>query len=622
MCGIAGFVGSGSEDDLKRMIYELHHRGPDYQGTSLVENVGFAHARLSIIDLSPNGNQPFFSADSSLAITFNGEIYNYLALKEELLCTGKYTFRTSTDTEVLLYLYQEHGEKLFDKINGMYAFAIYNFKTKQLLLAKDRMGKKPLYYSVIDGTIVFASELKAILQHPSVKKELNIDAINEYLTFDYIPTPHTIFKNIYKLEASHYLVFNNGKISSNEPYWKTSFHQSDVSFSDAIGKFDSLLNDATDRRLMSDVPLGVFLSGGLDSSTIAYYAQKNAKSKIKTFSIGFSEKSYDESNYAKQVATYLGTEHYEEFLSAEESLRLIPEIIPKLDEPFADPSIIPTYFLSKFTRKHVTVALGGDGSDELLAGYPTFISNKFLGFMASLPTPIIKIFSGLTKLLPLSDKNISLDFKLTQFFKGFESEKRYAHTLWLGSFTPNLKQRLFLPSTVIGNGNGLNCIDRYLNDIQSEFGFNRLLYTYYRTYLVEDILVKVDRASMYTSLEVRAPFLDRNVVDFLSSLPKSYKLKGFTGKHILKELMWGKLPEEIIYRTKKGFGIPVSLWLRNQLKGMLEYYLSKERIEKHGIFNYQYIEQLKKEHFSMKRNHRKLLWNLLILEMWFENYYD
>jgi len=622
MCGIAGFVGNGNEDDLRRMIYAIRHRGPDYQGISLVENVGFAHARLSIIDLSSNGNQPFFSADNSLAIVFNGEIYNYLLLKNELLQTGKYSFRTNTDTEVLLYLYKEYGEKLFDKINGMYAFAIYDFEKKQLLLAKDRMGKKPLFYSVVNNAIVFASELKAILQHPDIKKELNIDAINEYLTFDYIPTPNTIFKYIYKLEASHYLVFKNGNIITNEPYWKASFHQSDITFPDALSKLDNLMHEATKRRLISDVPLGIFLSGGLDSSTVAYYAQKNSSTQIKTFSIGFSEKSYDESNYAKQVAKHIGTEHYEDFLSAEETLQLIPEIITKLDEPFADPSIIPTYFLSKFTRNYVTVALGGDGSDELLAGYPTFISDKFLGFMSIIPKPLIKAFSGLTNLLPPSDKNLSLDFKLTQFFKGFELERRYAHTLWLGSFTPELKQKLFLHNTVISNGNGLNSIDYYLRDVNSESAFNNLLYTYYRTYLLEDILVKVDRASMYTSLEVRAPFLDRDIVDFLNTLPPKYKLKGFTGKYILKELMQGKLPDEIIYRTKKGFGIPVSLWLRNELKGTLEYYLSKERIEKHGIFNYQYIEQLKKEHFSMKRNHRKLLWNLLILEMWFENYYD
>jgi asparagine synthase (glutamine-hydrolysing) len=620
MCGIAGFVGKGDENDLRRMINSIHYRGPDFQGISLVENAGFAHARLSIIDLSPEANQPFFSADKSVGITFNGEIYNYLELKKELLGTGKYTFRTHSDTEVMIYLYKEYGEKFLDKLRGMFAFGIYDFDKKQLMLAKDRMGKKPLYYSIVNGTIIFASELKAILQHPLTGKELNIDALNEYLTFDYIPTPHTIFKNIFKLEASHYLTFKDGQVTGNEPYWKASFTESDISEQDAIAKLDFLLNDATNCRLMSDVPLGVFLSGGLDSSTVAYYAQKNSSSKINTFSIGFSEKSYDESSHARLVANYLGTQHHEEVLTASESLKLIPDIVSKLDEPFADPSIIPTHFLSKYTRKHVTVALGGDGSDELLAGYPTFISDKFLGIMSALPKSFTKAISHITALLPPSDKNISLDFKLAQFFKGFEAEKQYAHSLWLGSFTPAQKQKLFSNNVSASNTNGLGCIDRYLQDVPGASAFNQLLYTYYRTYLLEDILVKVDRASMYTSLEVRAPFLDRDLIDFVNTLPKHFKIKGFNGKYLLKKVMNGKLPEQIISRPKKGFGIPVSLWLRNELKDTMEHYLSKERIEAQGLFNYQYIDSLKKEHLSMKHNHRKLLWNLLVFEMWFESY--
>lgn len=623
MCGIAGFVGRGSEGELKSMIESISYRGPDYLGADLIENVGFAHARLSIIDLSPEARQPFYTPDKSVAMVFNGEIYNYLELKEELIKLNKYTFRTTSDTEVLIYLYQEYGVKLLDKINGMFAFAIYDFKKKELLLARDRMGKKPLYYTITNGTLVFASELKAILKHPQVKKEMNYDAINEYLTFEYIPTPNTIFKNIYKLEASNYLLFKNGKIVEKKAYWHVDFTEQQISFTDAVAKFDTLLAHATSSRLMSDVPLGVFLSGGLDSSTVAYYAQKAASSTINTFSIGFSEKSYDESDYAKLVAKKLGTKHHEEILSASASLGLIPDIISKLDEPFADPSIIPTYFLSKFTRKHVTVALGGDGSDELLAGYPTFISDKFLNTVGVLPKAFLKMLSGLTSsLLPPSDKNISLDFKLAQFFKGFEENKRYAHTLWLGSFTPTLKEKLFTASTKsnITNGNGLSSIDRYLAEVPNDNTFNQLLYTYYRTYLLEDILVKVDRASMYNSLEVRAPFLDVKVVEFLNSLPKNYKIKGFNGKRLLKELMRDKLPNEIIDRPKKGFGIPVSLWLRNELKDTMEHYLSEERINKQGIFNYSYINQLKKEHLALKHNHRKLLWNLLVFEMWYDNF--
>src|ERR1700722_5360075 len=288
MCGIAGFSGKGSEDDLRRMIASISHRGPDYQGVSLTGNIGLAHARLTIIDLSAEANQPFFTPDKSAAIVFNGEIYNYLSLKEELLKTGKYSFRTTSDTEVLLYLYQEYGEKLLDKINGMFAFGIYDFKKNQMLLAKDRMGKKPLYYSLVNNTLVFASELKAILQHPLATKDMNNDAINEYLTFDYIPTPNSIFKNIHKLEASQYLIFKEGRIITKQAYWHVNFTEKNISLTDATTRLDTLLNNAVSARLMSDVPLRVFLSGGLDSSAVAYYAQKNATSKINTFSIGFS----------------------------------------------------------------------------------------------------------------------------------------------------------------------------------------------------------------------------------------------------------------------------------------------------------------------------------------------
>lgn len=623
MCGIAGFIGIGDKENLWRMINIIQHRGPDYQEVSFIENVGLAHARLSIIDIDSRSNQPFLTLDSRYAITFNGEIYNYLLLKEELLKTGRYQFRTTSDTEVLLYLFVEYGKECLKKIDGMFAFGIYDYQKKELFLARDRMGKKPLYYTVQNNTLVFASELKAIIQHPSVKKDLNYDALNEYLTFEYVPTPNSIFRNIHKLEAAHYLVYKDNQITEKKPYWTVNFEANPIAYSDAINQFDSRLNEAVKCRLMSDVPLGVFLSGGLDSSTIAYYAQKNSAQKIKTFSIGFSEKSYDESSYARLVSKYLGTEHYEQMLTAQESLNLLPAIIEKLDEPFADPSIIPTYFLSKFTRQHVTVALGGDGSDELLAGYPTFISERLSSFFHLLPKSFIHLFQKMSDLLPKSDDNISFDFKLKQFLKGFESSKQYTHTLWLGSFTPTLKKRLFTKDIQgqITNGNGLGCIDRYISELSTTSSFNQLLYTYYKTYLLEDILVKVDRASMYNALEVRAPFLDTSVVDFLSGLPKEYKIVGNNGKKLLKDLMKNKIPNEIIDRPKKGFGIPVSLWLKNELKTLCEDLLSETKIKEEGLFDYSYIEELKKDHFSGKQNNRKLLWNLMIFELWYDKYY-
>ncbi len=521
----------------------------------------------------------------------------------------------------------EYGTEMFDMIIGMFAFGIYDFKERSLLLAKDIAGKKPLYYSLAGNTLVFASEIKAVVSHPSVSRNLNIDALNEYLTYDYVPTPNTIFKNICKLEASHYLIYKDGRIMVNKPYWKANYLHGDgygnLTLTDAVNKLDELLDAAVRRRLMSDVPLGVFLSGGIDSSAVAWYAKKNSTSQVKTFSIGFSEKSYDESDIAALVAKHLNTEHYQERLTAKHSLELIPEIIPRLDEPFADPSVIPTYFLSKVTRKHVTVALGGDGSDELMAGYPTFVSNKFLNFFSSMPKPILNGISSVAGWLPPSDRNISFDFKVRQFLKGFESDKRNAHTLWLGSFSPAMKQQLFTPQSLaaIANHNGLGRISDYLKEVGGIGDFEQTLYVYFRTYLQDDILVKVDRAGMYNSLEIRAPFLDRTLVEFLNSLPEKYKMKGFTVKYILKKLMGDKLPTQVVYRPKKGFGIPVSLWLRNELRDTMEQCLSEQKINKQGLFNYFYIEKLKKEHLSGKRNHRKLLWNLMIFEMWYDNYY-
>lgn len=613
MCGIAGFTGKGNKTVLKDMIQSIQHRGPDALVTHYDNNVALAHARLSIVDLRPEGNCPMFTKDKSLSITFNGEIYNYIELKEQL--QEKYTFRTTTDTEVLLYLYKELGVEMLKQINGMFAFAIYDYEEKELFIAKDRMGKKPLYYSTSIDSFVFGSEIKSILKHPSIKKELNIDAVNQYLTFDYVPTPNSIIKDIYKLESAHYLIVKDNQIVTKASYWEHNFSQNKpLSFNDATQKLDSLLNNATKNRLMSDVPLGVFLSGGLDSSAIGYYAQKNSKEKIKTFSIGFEDKSYDETDYAALVSEHLGTDHQSKILTPEHTVKLIDEIYPFIDEPFADASLIPTYFLSKFTKEHVTVALGGDGSDELLAGYPTFIADKFKQPLSSMPTSFTKVLLKITnKVLPASDKNISFDFKVKQFLKGFMSNKNHIHQLWLGSFTPFEKRELFKPEIYksLQDKSGLGIIDSHYEKTKNNWSdFEKTTYNYYQTYLLDDILVKVDRASMYNSLEVRAPFLDKNVVEFLNSIPENYKQKGFEGKYLLKKLMEGKIPDNIIYRSKKGFGIPLSDWIRNDLKQEIEDVLLQED----AYFNTDYIKTLLKEHHSKKCNNRKLIWNLYILK--------
>ncbi len=611
------------------MIRQLKHRGPDFQGGwwqpgRFDAAVGLGHARLSIIDLSSGANQPFFNADQTIGIVFNGEIYNYLSLKEELQQSGKYTFRTTSDTEVLLYLYEEYGEDLFGKINGMFAFAIYDFRTGKTLLARDRMGKKPLHYSIKGDTLIYGSEPKSLLQHPLVSKTISPDALNAYLTFEYVPTPYSIYQDIQKLEPGHYLLFEKGQVTARKPFWTVQFNHQPITFETALNRFDELLNDATASRLVADVPLGVFLSGGLDSSTIAYYAQKNSDRPIQTFSIGFKEKSYDEADYARAVAKHLGTDHHEKVLTARDSLDLLPGIATELDEPFADASIIPTYLLSQFTREQVTVALGGDGSDELLAGYPTFTSDYVRGVYGRMPKLMHSLANRVAELIPVSDNNISLDFKAKQFLKGFQEKPAYTHTLWLGSFSPAQKRSLLSADVLarLTDRTGLGLIDKHLANLPaSTSAFDQTSYIYYMTYLLDDILVKVDRASMYNSLEVRAPFLDYRIVDFANSLPESFKRKGLSGKYILKALMRNKIPNEIIDRPKKGFGIPLSQWLRNELKPLCNELLSDASLQQHGLFDPAYVRQLQQEHYAGKQNHRKLLWTLMVFQQWYQHYH-
>jgi asparagine synthase (glutamine-hydrolysing) len=500
----------------------------------------------------------------------------------------------------------------------MFAFAIFDYERNELVLARDRMGKKPLYIAQASGTLLFASELKAILKHPSFKSELNLNALNHYLTLDYVPTPISIFEGVEKLEGGHYLQIDFKGNMKRGAFWEPNFIPLEISFEEAKEELDRLLAEATALRLVADVPVGIFLSGGLDSSAVAYYAQKQAVNPIQTFSIGFNEKSYDERAYAQQVAKQLGTEHHERILTAQESIDLIPTVFSSLDEPFADPSILPTYLLSQFTRSKVTVALGGDGSDELLAGYPTFISEKLAPLLAWMPFSAVQGLQQMINFLPASDQNISLDFKLRQFLKGFESSKRFRHSQWLGSFSISEKKNLWNKDLAfkIPHHNTLRVVDEYAKRGSEQ----ELIYMYLKTYLQDDILVKVDRASMMNSLEVRAPFMDVHVVNFLNRLPYEYKLKGFKGKHLLKETMRGKLPEDIIDRPKKGFGIPVSLWLKNELKDLCNDLLSKEAIESQGLFNYTYVEQLKQNHFKGRQNNRKELWNLMVFQLWRQNF--
>lgn len=618
MCGLAGFVGQGNEFDLKSMIVTLLHRGPDDEGIFCEGEVGLAHSRLSILDLSPAGHQPMFSSDKKVAVIFNGEIYNFLEVREDLKLLS-YKFKSESDTEVILNAYLEFGENCFEKFEGMFAIVLYDFAQKKLLLARDRMGEKPLYWMLAGKTLIFGSEMSALMKHPLFKKEIDLFSLSKYLSFDYIPTPHTIYEKIYKLEPGTYLSFQNGA-AKKYAFWKMKFGGADSKFDDSVKTLDYKLNNVVKKTLVSDVPLGVFLSGGLDSSTVAYYASKNSLSKINTYSIGFEEKSFDESKYAREVAEHLGTKHHTKTVRQSDIIELVKELGKILDEPLADPSIIPTYILSKFAREQVTVALGGDGGDELFAGYPTFQAEIFADLYLKIPKPFRAVIEKLINVLPVSEKNFSCEFKLKKFINGVKHDKKYRHQSWLGNFSREEKFKLFRREIwqQIKDKNDFEDIDNYIQENKIEDLRQLTLALYMKTYLMDQVLVKVDRASMKTSLETRAPFLNHELVTFVNSLPYEFKLKHKTGKYILKKLMENKLPKSIVTRKKKGFGIPLAKWLREDLREFCDLVLSQKNIENAALFNYNYVKELKEEHFAKKRDNARKLWSLIVFNLFLQ----
>jgi len=614
MCGLAGYVGKGSEDVLKKMTRSLKYRGPNDEGSFVQDGIGLGHQRLSIIDLSDKGKQPISNEDETIKVVFNGEIYNFQDLRKDLILRG-HRFKSQTDSEVIIHQYEEDGVDCFKKFNGMFAIAIWDSHQEKLILARDRYGQKPLYWTLVNHTLVFASEIKSILHHPLVKRELNPLAVYQYFSFDYVPQPQTIFKNINKLANGSFLIFKNNKVSLDE-YYKIEINEEKIGFQSAVENLEELLENSVKKRLIADVPIGVFLSGGIDSSVITYFAKKY-KQNIKTFSIGFDESSFDESSYAEQVSKFFKTDHYHKKFKSTDLLDVIPEVIEKLDEPFGDSSILPTYLLSKFTAGKVKVALGGDSGDELLMGYPNHQVQKIISSIGLANLKFRGISKLLEKSLPVSDKNLTFFYKI----------KRYSHSLNFSGL-----YRDFL--NIGGYIGGLENLFKFKAEPKELFGFTREFLDQYhdkkylekinllflKYYLQDDILFKVDRASMYNSLEVRAPFLDFQLADFINSLPLNYKLKGLETKCILKELMKDKLPKNIIYRKKKGFGIPLTQWLKKDLKNYMLEVLSKEEIIKTNIFNYDFVNKLIKEHLNNKKDNRKILWNLIIFQNWYKKW--
>ena len=631
MCGITGWANldsrtpppDGARELLHSMCERMVHRGPDSEGLLVANGVSFGMRRLAIIDLV-TGEQPAYNEDNNVAVILNGEIYNYREIRKDLEKRG-HSFRSQSDTEVLPHLYEEYADDMVQHLNGMFAFALWDSKRRRLLLARDRFGEKPLYWGVFDNTLLFASEPKVLLAHPAVKTSLNLQALRAYLSFDYVPAPLTIYQGINKLPAAHTLTLADGKIETRA-YWSLSYktNQPFPTEAEAAEHLRGLLADSVRMRLVSDVPLGVLLSGGVDSSAVAALAVEASSEAVKTFSISFAESSFDESSYARAVAKFLGTDHHEERLSANLAANLVGEIGSWMDEPFSDPSLVPTYLLSRFTRKHVTVALGGDGGDELFAGYPMYRGHRWAENYLKVPQALrAGILEPLIGLLPVKTKNLSFDYKATRFIAGTKYDRVAMHHVWFGSFSP-VEQDMLLTSEVLRNTDRDIYRDarQMLAECDSADVVEQMQSLDTRLYLAEDILTKVDRASMAVSLEVRAPFLDPRVAEFAASLPPNYKLRGRKTKYILKHAIENSLPPFVTRRGKKGFGVPVAEWLKEKLRPLARDLLSPERVRRAGVFNPEYVTKLQDEHERGVANHRKLLWTLLMFELWHESFIE
>jgi asparagine synthase (glutamine-hydrolysing) len=631
MCGITGWANleprtpppDGARELLHSMCERMVHRGPDSEGLVVSQGVALGMRRLAIIDLI-TGEQPAFNEDKTIAVILNGEIYNYRELRKDLEKRG-HSFRSMSDTEVVPHLYEEYGEQMVERLNGMFAFALWDSKRRKLFIARDRFGEKPLYWGVFDNTLLFASEPKVLLAHPAVKTSLNLQALRQYLSFDYVPAPLSIYEGIHKLPAAHTLTLENGKIETH-PYWSLSYKTTNPppSETEAAEQLRELLFDSVRMRLVSDVPLGVLLSGGVDSSTVAAMAVRASSDAVKTFSISFAESSFDESQFARAVAKFLGTDHHEERLSANLAANLVGDIGSWMDEPFSDPSLVPTYLLSRFTRKHVTVALGGDGGDELFAGYPTYRGHRWADLYARVPNRVrTALIEPFVRLLPVKTKNLSFDYKATRFVAGSKYDSVTRHHVWFGSFAPDEQEKLLTPEVLRETDSDVYRDARLMwEQCDSTDQVERMQSVDTRLYLAEDILTKVDRASMAVSLEVRAPFLDPRVAEFAASLPSNYKLRGGTTKYILKRAIDGLLPPFVARRGKKGFGVPVAEWLKEKLRPLARDLLSPERVRKAGVFNADYVTRLQDEHERGVANHRKLLWTLLMFELWHESFIE
>ncbi len=632
MCGIAGYINvdpsrPADAGVVRSMTDTIAHRGPDDEGFHVQGAVALGMRRLAIIDLQ-TGQQPISNEDGSIWIVFNGEVYNYVGLRVDLISRG-HRFKTRSDTEVLVHLYEERGDEFVTAINAMAALALWDGRRKRLVLARDRVGKKPLHYALTSEAFVFGSEIKALLRHPAVRAEIDHGSLARYFVHEYVPCPRTIYQGILKLRPGHLGVFEGGRFTER-PYWDVPAERQLERGREATSTAAQIdeqirhsLLDAVKCRLMSDVPLGVFLSGGIDSTSIVACMSRAAPGSVRSFSVAFSEPSFDESVHFRKVARYYNTQHEERLLTPTALLDVLPALASKIDEPLGDASILPTYVLSQFTREKVKVALGGDGGDELLAGYPTYQAHRLARVYEKLPASLrASVIEPLVRRLPVSRANISFDFKAKRFISGAGHPPEIRNQIWLGSFSgsgalsvlsPELREPLMATDL-------FDEARRHMERAPAPDMVGKLQYVDLKMYLQDDILVKVDRASMVCSLEVRAPLLDYRFVELIAGLPTSWKLQGMTTKHIFKRAMKPWLPAGIVSRPKKGFGVPVAEWLRGPLRGMMLDLLATARLKRQGLLDPDAVGRLIQDHLEGRRDNRKPIWTLLMMQLWMENW--
>ncbi len=627
MCGIVGFVSKNSNSldssILERMNAAITHRGPDDDGFYMDEGVALGMRRLSIIDVA-GGKQPIHNADKTKWIVFNGEIYNYQDLRNDLEERG-HRFYTNSDTEAIVHLYDEYGADCLEHLRGMFALAIWDTVDKSLFLARDRVGKKPILYShQDDGGLIFGSEFQALLQHPEISREVDLEAIDSYMSYLCIPAPMTAFKQIRKLEPGHWLRWKDGAIETKR-YWMPDFSRKiKISEEDAIEETTRILRESTKLRMISEVPLGAFLSGGVDSSIIVALMAQESSHPVKTFSIGFEEQDFSELKYAKRVAEHVGAQ-YNEFVVRPNAMEVIPTLVEHYGEPYADSSAIPTYYVAKETRKHVTVALNGDGGDESFAGYERYAAMQMAETYKRFPTVLRRALVELpVRLLPTSEIKRSRFRDAKRFLQAANLPKTERYFRWMSTFNRDTKSELYTKdfAAAVSEQNASMYLDRWFAKANGSGTLDAALLTDQMTYLPNDLLVKVDIASMANSLEARSPFLDHKLIEFAAMLPEDLKMRRFQTKSLLKKVAARLVPKEVVYRRKMGFGVPIGKWFRGDLKEFVKEVLLSERSLKRGIVKPEMLERLVREHTNAERDHAFQLWTLLMLELWFQRFID